>query len=577
MSKLSRIKSSKALPILLALVLVLATATPAFAEWTSFQRNNVNNGRLVNAPTAPAPSYTSVTLPGEIGATGVNTTPVTQIVAGAATAYTLYDGGVASATYGGARLSSVNLETAAENWNIRLDAAAGGSQQLSTPYLDSANDILYAGVTYYDNKLQGTSVGGWKDANNNPLVSFSFPANTATTIHYDNLSFTGDYYSPQLTTDIMVTAGLITSCSAALTGAGGTYNLTAYPTAGYNLNFYGDGSTLIPGGAYTLSMTINPTSTLAPTNVQYLISHWKLYKVEDVDTTPDPDEIAGGDGQINTPIDTAGGYLYFGIYEGDRCFYQCTTGGTKTPFPPAGGEDFYWAGAAKYDVDDDDDYVVFGSESGTVYMRPRGANFGDLAYGSSITLPGAGNIRSSICYDENGGNFYCTSKGGYLWQIPTNLSSAASVDIKDPTYATASTSTPVVSDNGIVYVGCYNSFSGGAVKGVPAAAFAPANLFTVYTGANKPVQCSVTAYSDTINLIDYIYFTTNSGPGTGYCYSVDPFSTPVATAQVWSKAAVNYDYTLQGMATEDSAGHVYMAFGDNADYATGDCKLYIVH
>lgn len=562
-----KMKSRKFLTILLSLALVIAMAAPAFADWTSYQRNNVNNGRLIAAPTAASPNTYSVTLPGESNASGVNTTPVTQYVGGAATAYTLYDGGAASGNNGGARLSSVNLETHTSNWNIQLDAAAGGSQQLSTPYLDSTNDILYAGVTYYTNELAGTGVTGWKDSNNNPLSSFSFPANTATTIHYDGLVTPSDYYYPQLTTDIMVTAGLITSCSATLTGAGGTYNLSAYPTAGYNLNFYGDGTTLIPGGTYTLSLTINPTSALNPTNVQYLVSNWKVYEVTGITGTPGASSLASGYGQINTHINKAGGNLYFGIYEGDRCFYQCTTGGTLTAFKPAGGEDFYWAGAADSGTNE-----VFGSESGKVYVRPQGATFGS-AVGSVIDLTsyqtGAGKIRSSI--NNTGGYFYCTSQGGFVWQIPTGLSTATAVDIKDADYVTTSSSTPVVSDNGYVYVGGYKNTSWpypGAVKGVPAGVdFSAGNLFTVYTG--DAVQCSVTAYSDTTNKIDYVYFTTNSSPGAGYCYSNDLEKATIT--QVWSKAADNY--TLQGTVAEDNG---YMAFGDNADYSTGDSKLYIV-
>ncbi len=44
-----KMKSRKFLTLLLALALVLAMAAPAFAAWSSFQRNNVNNGRLIAA------------------------------------------------------------------------------------------------------------------------------------------------------------------------------------------------------------------------------------------------------------------------------------------------------------------------------------------------------------------------------------------------------------------------------------------------------------------------------------------------------------------------------------------------
>ncbi len=444
-----KMKSRKFLTLLLALALVLAMAAPAFAAWSSFQRNNVNNGRLIAAPLDANSTY-SVTLPGESNASGVNTTPVIN----GSIAYTLYDGGAYSGNDGGARLSSVNMTTHSSNWNIQLDAAAGGSQQLSTPCLDtSGNGTLYAGMTHYTNELTSTGVTGWRYADNTPVSSFNFPSG-ATTIYYDGLVTPSDYYQPQLASNMIVPSGLNITGTLTLTdtSTSATYTLTGSGYEGYNFTLYNSSpSTLIPESTYDLELTITNDQALTGwTTLQYLVSNWKIYKVTDLTTTHSKSELTNGSGygQINTHINKDSGNLYFGIYEGDRCFYQYNLSTSAlTDFTPTGGEDFYWAGAA---VCDKYDSVVFGSESGKVYMRPKGTDFGDLNEGDEITLPSAGNIRSSICYP--GGYFYCTSKGGFVWQIATDLSSATAVDIKGGVY-TASSSTPVKSDNDIVYVG----------------------------------------------------------------------------------------------------------------------------
>jgi outer membrane protein assembly factor BamB len=66
------------------------------------------------------------------------------------------------------------------------------------------------------------------------------------------------------------------------------------------------------------------------------------------------------------------------------------------------------------------------------------------------------------------------------------------------------------------------------------------------------------------DLDDYIYFTTNSSSGAGYCYSFDF----VTGTQMWSAAATSGNkYALQGF----SAANQFLIYGDDGDY------LYIVH
>ena len=63
-------------------------------------------------------------------------------------AFTLYNGGVTDDDDGGARMQATNVTNGSTLWNIQLDANASNDMQLSTPYYDSSNNVIYATVTY---------------------------------------------------------------------------------------------------------------------------------------------------------------------------------------------------------------------------------------------------------------------------------------------------------------------------------------------------------------------------------------------------------------------------------------------
>lgn len=318
-------------------------------------------------------------------------------------------------------------------------------------------------------------------------------------------------------------------------------------------------------------------------NCIYAASDGKIYKISSINTaTPSVSTIfTGANGEINTPVTKYGKYLYFGSWVSNGTvdganepgsYYQLdTTSSTNAykEFQSTGARGFYWAGAYS-----DGTNVYFGGDDGKLYIRSV-ANF-DTS-GSTValtsTLSTAGNVRSSIMADTVDGttNLYFTSQGGYLWKYTIGASSP----LKYANIGSTSTSTPVMSGNDIIYVGCY----GASVQGVKAIArddFS-ANITesndskweTIYAVENNnlidKVQASVVAYSTTYEDgaedevdIDYIYFTTNASDGAGYCYSYVP-STGTA-APIWNTTGLSTNtYTLQGMAGCNG----YLVFGND--------------
>ncbi|MDR2360479.1 MAG: hypothetical protein LBD85_04255 [Oscillospiraceae bacterium] len=344
-------------------------------------------------------------------------------------------------------------------------------------------------------------------------------------------------------------------------------------------------------------------------------SVWALWAVTNLSgATPNVRQIANGQWQANTPItpntNVNAAYIYFGTWStdanytgvGDGAYYQFDTStGTLTQFKPVEGDDFYGAGAAIVPVNNAN-YVVFGSDGyranlASIYVQPVGANFATSANVIPMSSRySTDKIRSSVAHDANSRALYFTSRTaasgtytGEVWQLPINslltagnlgtLATAASLG----NYA--STSTPVISENGYVYIGYYYynaSFVGnGGVAGILAANFQTGSLFDVYgngisgTGtAGDPVQSSAIVSSgvdpDTELPIDYIYFTTNSASGKGYAYSYTENSKIPrvgVVASLWSAGGTSGNpYAVQGFASDSG----YLVYGDDGN------NLYIM-
>jgi len=78
-----------------------------------------------------------------------------------------------------------------------------------------------------------------------------------------------------------------------------------------------------------------------------------------------------------------------------------------------------------------------------------------------------------------------------------------------------------------------------------------------------PVSASPIVYSNPLDGFDYIFFTTNTATGAGYCRAVLPTNLNV-NAPFWNTAAGTF--TLQGFASDNG----YLVFGNDAN------ELYVI-
>ena len=151
----------KLLGAALAFLFVFPLCAAGFAAWPSFQNANVNNGVITGgAQPIASPSMTHVSLSSASVWDGVDATSVI----GGGVVYTLYDGGSQ-----GARLQATTLSNGNKVWDVELfdsgaaiptDVHAINVSQLSTPYLDTANGVIYAAKTYFDNVMPTGRRGG---------------------------------------------------------------------------------------------------------------------------------------------------------------------------------------------------------------------------------------------------------------------------------------------------------------------------------------------------------------------------------------------------------------------------------
>jgi hypothetical protein len=316
--------------------------------------------------------------------------------------------------------------------------------------------------------------------------------------------------------------------------------------------------------------------------------YWNLWAVDVTTRAVPTGPIAKGNGQANTPItpnsDTEPDYLYFGAFSGnkDSYYYQYSinppTAGTLTSF--SGSDDFYWTGAAVVSLKTTNDYVVFGGDAGVIYVRPTGPQFATAGAGNQISLNDPtytpGRIRSTVVALGTGatGAVYFTSEAtadGLLWKIAQNDLLTIS-QITNPAVvkgAVSNVSTPVISANNLIYVGGAEvSYTPPVVSSGVVDVFDTSltNVATLYIG--DPVQSSPIVYSVTATgaRVDYIYFTTNSGSGAGYCYYNDIDGSDIDEAWTYANTSGN-PYSVQGMSSDNG----YVVWGDDGN------NLYIAH
>lgn len=268
--------------------------------------------------------------------------------------------------------------------------------------------------------------------------------------------------------------------------------------------------------------------------------------------------------QINTPIttDDHGEYIYFGTWVGNGSIHGSSAPGEYYQISVNDFSDvqtissiergFYWAGAVF-----SNGYAYFGGDGGRLYCRPVGSGFGtaDISeiLDSSIELEPIngnepGDVRSALRLHEE--KLYFTSKGSsrgnfYCYTIESD-------GIPRFSYGSVlqgnSTSTPVISPSGEIYVGYYTGFTQGGIAEV-----STDTPYSVISGF--PVQCSILLYST--DMFDYLFFTSNNGTGAGHCYEYDHSG---MTREVWKTAEDTY--SLAGMAYDNG----FMVFGNDFNH-----------
>ena len=585
-------RTGRVLAILLALAMLLSVS--AFAAWNGIGGAwDTHNGKVTTAPTAAAPTVAKIAMKNSgSGWDGIDNVPVMHTVGNTTYAYVLYDGHAA-----GARLAKINCNKAIENasssdlynnaevvlWDVPVSTKSGF--QLSTPLLVEGNDAasetddtLYIGLTTTTalvekdasdsiwtvsgdctvdgSKLKISSTGTYtmstsgitmlKNNSHRAATGISIPSGAEMTITAkvnDTVALTKTFDSDDVIDDHFYLNDVLTSAGESAVVAGDTNTLSfTFNVTALNGNAYIEYGSLFQTAAsvmgfkdLTSAPVISSTTSIA---------------------TPTYSVNLNDGGQLNTPITTDGTYIYFGTWQGNKSYYQWNP--TTNELNSVSGSGFYWAGAAVIG-----DQVFFGGDNGKLYYTSTD-NF-ELGVEEISLDSDAGNIRSSIMVDGN--YFYFTSQGKYLWCFKANADGAPTLQWRTSLNA-VSTSTPTKVGNKI-YVGYYNGFNKGGVTEVtesrdttPASCVAKHDLIsgTGSTANNMPVQSSLVVLPNAdSSAAAYVYFSSNSSVGAGYCYAVNG----TTATEVWNtSAAGGGTYALGGMASDGG----YMVFGNDYNY-----------
>ncbi|MBR5577745.1 MAG: hypothetical protein IKW28_01980, partial [Lachnospiraceae bacterium] len=240
-------------------------------------------------------------------------------------------------------------------------------------------------------------------------------------------------------------------------------------------------------------------------------------------------------GQPNCSIKYHKGYIYTGFWTAENkpanfvCIPVTDEDPSQTTEAKAAAwrythNGFYWAGAYT-----GDDFILVGTDDGEngysighASVLSFDTNTGRLI--EEMKLPGVGDLRSDIMYDEYGtGDYYFTTKGGYIYRLQVNgdgtfknlmslkLDNYSGNDATPP----MSTSTPVVY-NGRAYIGVsgegqFGAYSGHNITVIDLASWSIA--YKVRTqGYPQTSGLLTTAYEEESGYV-YVYFIDNYTPG----------------------------------------------------------------
>lgn len=575
-------KASKTLTIVLCLAMVM-TAT-ALASWPMYQGDIAHTGQIIDAtpPINSNPSVVYATLPySGSGWSGVDSEPVMhEECDGNMYAYVLYN---AHSNYGASIAKVACSGTNAGNVIWCTQVALTATDQLSTPLL-IGNTLYYV----YNNETTKTSAS---------LTGRQYSSSSLTM----NVVLADSDGCYRLYIPSVVTSGSSATMAVKVTKPDGSSvylnmdnvdpNETGSPTtrtlttststSSLNKNY---SSVFSSVGLYTIEIDYTLTSGSYMTGTCRLYQqNATLSRIDDVTVSQNPSvspmAVNLVSGQVNTPITTDGTFLYFGSWlnaASNGKYYQVdirngSTYGNCKSYLSGTGYGFYWAGAVPIDIDGDDiyDYMAFGGDGGYLYYRSIAdfENTGGVYDLSALGNVTAGNVRSTISSD--GTYIYFTSQGptgtSYLWRFLIST-----IGYINPTCDVitldggTSTSTPAISESGLIYVGYYNGFASGGIDVINSTS----NTFAIVKNISDmpAIQSSVDVYADLNNGFDYIYFTTNAMAGGGYCYRIN-ITSPFNSQEMWNTTSLGNNTCLQGMA----ACNGYLTFGNDSN------RFYIVH
>lgn len=582
--------------VVLALIMVFAMSTSAFANttsWTSFQGNNQNNG-VITGNFSTAPTWKAVRLldaTKTTGWSGVDCQPLMTTENGKTYAYVVTDSNE------GAKAFKVdcNAKKVADGWQGGVPLTNIPTAQLGTGTI--VNDIWYLPVTYDYQILPNAYMsykGGWTISTQNS--DWDYDTTNFTGLHFNTRKPYGDIVQMISNSQTMPINVNVEDIWADFTIQFGSD--TSAQMMNMNAKMYIKAQTesewlllgeltesQIPIGK-PKELSVNCTRQLQQAGMggnrlyqlklefsfdgatanEVIVKKAEVYKnnmfvkkIANLSTTTEPTAetmidfhtysgaIDGGrSGQLNTPMLYINGNLFFGNWtrpdaNGNnyaKYFKLNVNSNQLSTFNTNCTDDgFYLAGAATYKAGRTT-YLIFGSDNGKLYLFDADT----LALKSTVNV--GEKIRSSICYDNGG--IYFSTKSGIAYKYEIN-SSKQLTRVWSRGLALPSNATPTVSD-GVVYV-AVGEFGSDLGKLYALDALTGEDVDGAYTSGG-PVQSSLLIYETDENEV-YAYYTVNSAVGKGYCKHFD--QTP--SGEEIGEAG----YTLQGFA----AANGYLVYGND--------------
>lgn len=247
-------------------------------------------------------------------------------------------------------------------------------------------------------------------------------------------------------------------------------------------------------------------------------------------------------GQAQSPIVYSDGKIYVGLGYNSESPFVCldATTGEKV-WRVTDPKGYYWAGAIVVG-----DYVIYGTETGTVYSRNK--QTGELV--TELACSESAKIRSTISYDN--GKLYWMCNDTTLCRGEFNAETGAITNLTTKTIAQGQSTSTIAIHNGILYTaaGKFNNFKVLAINAD--------TLETMWEVAQPAYPQSSMLVSDAY--IDsgyvYLYFTCNAKPGSLYVIKAKADGSTAETATLYTPESEAQEYCICSVIA-DAQGNLY--------------------